>query len=183
MRDIAMRRLSGASAWFYHVCAGHKFANIFIYNRRIMRKTDRRDFLTRMIEDRDPKVVTDRQIAAHASDLVIGGSDTTATGLSCIVYHILKSPSIKHRLTVEVRSAFESYADITYLSTASLPYLRAVILEGLRIYPPAPFGPPRVVPEGGDTVDGHFLPQGVSNIALNGSSPSWIQVANYLWPA
>ncbi len=39
--------------------------------------------------------------------------------------------------------------------------MHAVILEGLRIYPPLPFALPRVVPEGGDTVDGHFLPAGV----------------------
>lgn len=30
------------------------------------------------------------------------------------------------------------------------------------MYPPLPFALPRVVPEGGDTVDGHFLPAGVS---------------------
>ena len=32
----------------------------------------------------------------------------------------------------------------------------------MRIYPPLPFALPRVVPAGGDTVDGHFLPEGVS---------------------
>ena len=39
--------------------------------------------------------------------------------------------------------------------------MHAVILEGLRIYPPLPFALPRVVPEGGATVNGHFLPEGV----------------------
>ena len=34
----------------------------------------------------------------------------------------------------------------------------------MRIYPPLPFALPRVVPAGGDTVDGHFLPEGVSQI-------------------
>lgn len=38
--------------------------------------------------------------------------------------------------------------------------MHAVILEGLRIYPPLPFALPRVVLEGGDTVDSHFLPAG-----------------------
>lgn len=107
--------------------------------------------------------MTDTQIAAHVSDLVIAGSDTVATGLSCIMYYLLKTPSILSRLTDEIRSAFHSYSGITYLSTAPLPYLRAVILEGLRIYPPAPFGLPRVAPEGGDIVDGHFIPEGVSS--------------------
>lgn len=34
----------------------------------------------------------------------------------------------------------------------------------MRIYPPLPFALPRVVPAGGDTVDGHFLPEGVSRL-------------------
>ena len=62
----------------------------------------------------------------------------------------------------EVRNAFKSYDEIDAASTASLKYLHAVALEGMRLYPPLPFALPRVVPHGGDTVDGHFLPGGVS---------------------
>ena len=36
----------------------------------------------------------------------------------------------------------------------------------MRIFPPLPFALPRVVPAGGDTVDGHFLPEGVSQICF-----------------
>ena len=39
-----------------------------------------------------------------------------------------------------------------------MPYLRAVIEEGLRLYPPVPIGMPRVSP--GASVQGHFLPEG-----------------------
>ncbi|KAL7628294.1 hypothetical protein AAE478_002494 [Parahypoxylon ruwenzoriense] len=130
--------------------------------RRIERKTERKDFLTRILEDRDPKVVTDRQIAAHASDLIIAGSDTTTTGIGCMMYYLLKDKSVMSKLTSEVREAFRNYEDITYTSTTSLKYLRAVILEGLRMYSPLPLGTPRLVPEGGDTVDGYYLPGGVT---------------------
>lgn len=61
----------------------------------------------------------------------------------------------------EIDSAFPSYEDINATSASSLKYLRAVALEGMRMYAPLPFPLPRVVPEGGDTVDGHFLPAGV----------------------
>lgn len=40
--------------------------------------------------------------------------------------------------------------------------MTAVIEEGLRIFPSAPIGFVRTVPEGGDTVNGHFIPGGVS---------------------
>ncbi|KAI1408849.1 benzoate 4-monooxygenase cytochrome P450 [Hypoxylon sp. FL1857] len=130
--------------------------------RRSERGTTRKDFLTRILQERDAKSVSDRQIAAHASDLVIAGSDTTATALAGIIYYLLQNRSSLARLTAEVRGSFERYSDITYSSTTSMQYLRAVILEGLRIYPPVPFALPRIVPEYGDTVDGHFLPGGVT---------------------
>lgn len=65
------------------------------------------------------------------------------------------------QLQNEVRSAFKAYEDIDATSTTPLKYLKAVAQEAMRVYPPLPFALPRVVPEGGATVDGHFLPGGV----------------------
>ncbi|RAQ98777.1 benzoate 4-monooxygenase cytochrome p450 [Stemphylium lycopersici] len=104
--------------------------------------------------------ISDVQLAAHASDFVIAGSETTATALACITYHLLKFPEIELRLQTEIREAFKFYEEINGTSTTSLPYLNAVILEGMRVYPPLPFPLPRVVPQGGDVVDGHFIPEG-----------------------
>ncbi|KAJ6021732.1 Short-chain dehydrogenase/reductase SDR [Penicillium herquei] len=133
---------------------------IGLVERRIQRQTNRKDFLTRILEQRDPKEVSDLQLAAHSSDFVLAGSDTTATALSCIIYYLLRNPTVLSQLQKECRGAFASYEAITASSTLPLKYLQAVILEGLRIYPPLPFALPRVVPQGGDTVDGHFLPEG-----------------------
>ncbi|KAI1381694.1 benzoate 4-monooxygenase cytochrome P450 [Hypoxylon crocopeplum] len=130
--------------------------------RRIEKDTDRKDFMTRIIEERDPKVVSDKQLAAHASDLVIAGSDTTASSLSSVIYHLLQNPSTLAKLADEVRDTFDQYTDITYSATASMPYLRAVILEAIRVYPPVAFGVPRVVLDGGDIVDGYYLPGGTT---------------------
>lgn len=43
----------------------------------------------------------------------------------------------------------------------NLPYLNAVINEGLRIAPPSVIGVPRIVPKGGDTICGQWVPEGV----------------------
>jgi cytochrome P450 len=118
--------------------------------------------MTRVLEQRDPKQVSDLQIAAHASDFVLAGSETTATALSAITYYLLRTPKVMQRLKEEIRTSFQSYNAIHSKSTLDLPYLGAVIAEGLRIYPPLPIALPRMVPDGGDTVDGHFLPAGVS---------------------
>lgn len=92
----------------------------------------------------------------------IAGSETTATALSCASYYLLKKPRVLRLLQQEIRYAFKAYSEIDGTSTVPLKYLNAVALEAMRIYPPLPFALPRVVPAGGDTVDGHFLPEGVS---------------------
>ena len=48
------------------------------------------------------------------------------------------------------------------MAVSRLPYLRAVCLESLRLYPPLPFGLPRVVPKNGAMIDGYVIPTGVS---------------------
>jgi cytochrome P450 len=147
-----------------------------LIDKRISRKASkRRDFMTRILEQRDPKEVSDIQLAAHASDFVLAGSETTATALSAITYYLLKTPLVMQQLQGEIRQAFKSYDAIDAQATLRLRYLRAVILEGLRIYPPLPLGLPRVVPEGGDVVDGHMLPGGVrAHCCGSGCQADWI---------
>lgn len=143
---------------------------IDLVHRRIQRATNRKDFLTRILEQRDPAQVSDLQLAAHSSDFVLAGSETTATTLSCIMYYLMRNGTVLIQLQDECRTAFASYEEITASSTLQLKYLHAVILEGLRIYPPLPLALPRIVPQGGDTVDGHFLLQGVCRLFLGCSA-------------
>ncbi|KAI3554557.1 benzoate 4-monooxygenase cytochrome P450 [Colletotrichum abscissum] len=140
----------------------HQQYTMDLVQSRLASQSDREDFLTKMIEARNEAAISDAQIAAHSSDFVIAGSETTATTLSCMTYYLLKNPAILARLQDEVRSAFVSYEDITAATATPLKYLRAVAQEAMRVYPPLPFALPRVVPNGGCTVDGHFLPGGTT---------------------
>jgi cytochrome P450 len=74
-------------------------------------------------------------------------------------------PNNRHildKLTEEIRSNFASDADLKFEDLIKLPYLTAVIEEGLRIFPSAPIGFVRTVPQGGDTVVGEVISEGVS---------------------
>jgi cytochrome P450 len=84
-----------------------------------------------------------------------------------IFNHLTKDENrhVLERLTTEIREKFQVDEEITFDSIQSLPYLDAVINEGLRLCNPVPGGLPRVVPEGGDTYCGIFLPEGVSLIS------------------
>ena len=118
--------------------------------------------MTRILQNRDPRKTNDIQLAAHASDFVLAGSETTATALSCITYYLLKEPRVMTKLQKEIRGSFKNSKDIDAASTTQLEYLNATIREGLRIYPPLPFPLPREVPNGGAVVESHYIPAGVS---------------------
>lgn len=94
----------------------------------------------------------------------VAGSETTATALSAINYYMFKAPHARKQLQEEIRSAFKSYDEINATSTAPLKYMEAVCKEAMRLYTPLPLGLPRVVPPGGDTVNGDWLPGGVRGI-------------------
>ena len=131
---------------------------IDLIEERATRKGARPDFMSRVLEQRDPTQIPNVQLAAHAADFVTAGTETTATALSCITYYLLRTPEVAKRLQEEILASFTSYDEINAASTAPLKYLNAVILEGLRIYPPLPFALPRVVPKGGEIIDGYFVP-------------------------
>lgn len=128
--------------------------------RRVARQgsVTRTDFFANLLSDKATNVSEDWLIA-QANVLVIAGSDTTATALTTITYFLAKHPQQLERLQQEVRGAFSSADEMNDSKLQSLPYLAAVIEEGLRMFPPTAFGLPRISP--GATVDGHFVPAGV----------------------
>jgi hypothetical protein len=126
-------------------------------DRRLNTDATRPDFLQKMISVREKQGITVQDLKAQASLLTIAGSETTATALAGITYYLCRTPQVYDNLAREIREAFSSYQQINGRSIEPLPYLRAVIEEGLRIYPPVPIGLPRLSP--GATVDGHYVPR------------------------
>jgi len=107
----------------------HEAHTMALVQKRINKESDRPDFMTRMLENRDKDEVSDIQLAAHSSDFVTAGSETTATTLSAITYYLMRTPEVYQKLKDEIRGNFKSYEDITSMSTQSLEYLHAVSLE------------------------------------------------------
>ena len=77
---------------------------------------------------------TASRLATEASSLVGAGTLTTARTLKTTTYHILANPPILSRLLVELEAAIPDPTLSTPLtSIETLPYLSAVINEGLRL--------------------------------------------------
>lgn len=63
-------------------------------------------------------------------------------------------------MRLEIDRADLSWPIITDSEARTMPYLQAVIKEGLRIHPPVVGLMSKEVPRGGDTFKGHYLPEG-----------------------
>ena len=131
----------------------------------------KRDFCSYIFEKREELGISDWGLAAHAQALIIAGSETSATVLSGLTYWLCRTPDVYEKLKREVRSRFKSSEEITSTS-ATFPYLTAVIHETLRIYPPVPIGMPRITPKGGGMVAGVWVPGGVC-VQLHLSQSFW----------
>lgn len=70
-------------------------------------------------------------------DSLLAGVDTTTTGVVSVLYALAKNPDKQAILREEVLKILpEKSSKLTTQSLNSMPYLRAVIKEGLRIHPP-----------------------------------------------
>lgn len=95
------------------------------------------------------------EVKAQCKDLMFAGTDSTGMNLATIVFMLAKHPEKYERLRRELSETKPTEDEVQ-----SLPYLRGVIKEGLRISMANPSRLPRVVPSGGWTFKGTFFPAG-----------------------
>jgi cytochrome P450 len=144
----------------------HAMMSNAMSQKRLAMDTERPDFVTPTKKYVDAKGgIAPSEWDINLMIFVFASSETIATALTGIFREVVQHPGVLLRLSTELRSTFSSQEDINIASTAHLHYLNAVINEGLRLNPPVAIGaPPKVVPKGGDTVCGQFVPADVSLI-------------------
>jgi cytochrome P450 len=109
---------------------------------------------------------------SEALFVFVAGSDTAAAAIRVTMFYILSSPRVYQKLKKEIRKAIHegrASSPITVAQAREIPYLQAVIYEGLRIRPVTTGQQAKEVPPGGDTINGYFVPEGTS-IATNFSA-------------
>jgi cytochrome P450 len=92
--------------------------------------------------------------AAECLDHMAAGIDTTGDAL-CFLMWELSQPRSLHTQRALREELLRTDGSVPF---DQLPYLDAVVCEGLRCFPPIPMSLPRYVPQGGRTVDGYWLP-------------------------
>ncbi|KAF6824932.1 l-ascorbate oxidase [Colletotrichum musicola] len=151
--------------------------------RRLQQTETKKDFMSYILENRQADL-SNADLVRMASAFIVAGSGTASTALSGIAYFLCSNPEKYLKLTQEIRSAFDKDSDITMASTGELRYLKAVIEEGLRIYPPSPSTLPRFVPGVGEEIEGKWVPAGtavgVHQLSAAHSSANWARASEFI---
>nr|XP_020724577.1 docosahexaenoic acid omega-hydroxylase CYP4F3-like [Odocoileus virginianus texanus] len=131
----------------------HDFTDIVIQERRrtlpkeniddflkAKAKTKTLDFIDVLLltKDEDGKGLSDEDIRAEADTFMFEGHDTTASGLSWVLYNLAKHPEYQERCRQEVRELLKDREskEIEWDDLAQLPFLTMCIKESLRLHPP-----------------------------------------------
>ena len=112
----------------------------------------------------EKRKLQDGEMVSLCSEFLNAGTDTTSTALEWIMANLVKYPQIQERLFMEIKGVVGDGEKIVKEEDLNkMPYLKAVILEGLRRHPPGHFVLPHAVTE--DVVlDGYLVPK---NATLN----------------
>lgn len=100
------------------------------------------------------------EIEINSMQLVIAGSESVTTALLGTINYLVREPEKLQTLVHEIRIAVHDDKEINAMILKTLPYLNAVLNEGLRLCPTIPDGMRRLVPSGGAAVAGEFLAEG-----------------------
>ncbi|MBX7243516.1 MAG: cytochrome P450 [Bacteroidia bacterium] len=97
------------------------------------------------------------QLRDEVMTIFIAGHETTATALHWIVYLLMQNPDKLRILENEIQSVLGN-SELSVEKLRSMPYLKQVIEEGMRLYPPAYVVGRRSIHA--DTLDGYDVPPG-----------------------
>ncbi|WVZ63056.1 hypothetical protein U9M48_012726 [Paspalum notatum var. saurae] len=97
-------------------------------------------------------------IRTFLTDIFLATVDTISTTIEWAMAELLQHPDSMRKLQEELRRVLGSKADVEHSDIDRLPYLRAVIMETLRLHPVVPLVPN----EAEETVEimGHAVPKG-----------------------
>ncbi|KFK39878.1 hypothetical protein AALP_AA3G300300 [Arabis alpina] len=118
--------------------------------------------------------ITRHHIKSLFVDLILGGTDTSAQEIEWTMAEIVNNPKILDKLRGEIDSVVGKTRLIQETDLPNLPYLQAVVKEGLRLHPQAPIML-RAISEG-CSVGGFYIPNNttlVNSYAVMRDPDSW----------
>ncbi|XP_047322424.1 cytochrome P450 89A2-like [Impatiens glandulifera] len=130
----------------------------------------------------EKRKLTDSEIVTLCNEFLNAGTDTTSTALQWIMANLVKYPVIQSKLYQEISSNSEKEREIREEDLRGMNYLKAVVLEGLRLHPPGHFILPHKVTEDVE-LEGYLVPkEGTVNVLVAelGRDPAvWVEALEF----
>ncbi|GAB5575040.1 cytochrome P450 4A11-like isoform X1 [Prionailurus iriomotensis] len=171
-QDDIIYRLTPEGRWNHRACQiAHQHTDRVIKLRKAqlqeegdlekVRSKRHLDFLDILLFARmeDSSSLSDKDLHAEVDTFMFEGHDTTASGISWILYALATHPEHQQRCREEVQSLLGDGTSITWDHLDQMPYTTMCIKEALRLYPPIP-GIGRVLNKPITFPDGRSLPKG-----------------------
>jgi cytochrome P450 len=131
-----------------------------VISQRRRDATEHADLLSMLMSARDEdtgEAMTDEQLRVEVTTFLLAGQETSSLALTWTWYLLSQHPSARERLESEVDAVLAGRQP-EYSDLANLPYLRMVVDESMRLYPPA-WGISREA-QSDDVLGGFRLPKG-----------------------
>lgn len=136
------------------------------------------DTLSGLYLPEEKRPIEEEDIISLCCEFIAGGTDTTTTTLEWTLANLVKYSWVQDRLFEEIKAcmADKDRAEVVSEEDAQkMPYLKAVILEVLRLHPPGHFVLPHTVSEDVVLEDGTAVPKEATvnfNVAALGRDPA-----------
>ncbi|BAT74879.1 hypothetical protein VIGAN_01265200 [Vigna angularis var. angularis] len=97
----------------------------------------------------EKRKLNEEELVTLCNEFLNAGTDTTSTALQWIMANLVKYPHVQERVVDEIREVLgeREEREVKEEELQKLPYLKAVVLEGLRRHPPGHFVLPHSVTE------------------------------------
>ncbi|XP_068098524.1 cytochrome P450 4A5-like [Hyperolius riggenbachi] len=121
------------------------------------------DFLDILLfaKDENGRGLSDEDLRAEVDTFMFGGHDTTASGITWMLYCMAKYPEHQEKCREEIREVLGDRDTVQWEDLGKMPYCTMCIKEALRLYPPAP-GVVRELMSPITFPDGRSLPKGTT---------------------
>ncbi|MFQ6330969.1 cytochrome P450 [Nocardia sp. CWNU-33] len=119
---------------FDSACAGLRNVIEHVVREYRVHEVDNGDLLSLLMAARDADTgaaMSDRQVLDEALNIMVAGTETTATMLSWAVHHLASNTEVQQRLCVEL----DGIDRVDGEGAPKMPYLDSIINEITRLYP------------------------------------------------
>ncbi|CAM0951618.1 unnamed protein product [Alopecurus aequalis] len=118
------------------------------------------------------------------SDLFISGAETNSITVEWTMAELLRQPAVMSKVRDELREALGSKRHPDESDIGKMPYLRAVVMETMRLHPASPLMMPHEAMADGAEVGGYEVPKGTKVIvnlwAIMRDPATWTQPEDFV---